>query len=217
MRRPALGLLSAIAVAALLLKSVSAYPTALNLIPTADILEANNLRVAYESDGKNQPFGQPNFQYIYTEYGIGDRLEFGVDGYDVTHAGQLYYNAKYLLLSENASIPAIAAGVWTVSAETQPAYYLTGYKSLNKLRLHAGVESQAGTGRLQFGVDYTLTPDLSVLADYQTGVGRYHTIGLFYTPTSRIGINIYYAHNNTPALRGTDYLAAYVGYTLPLK
>lgn len=217
MERVALCPLFVVFVTAGIPTSLPAYPTSLNLIPTADILEANNLRLAYESDGKGQPFGQPNFQYAYSEYGIGDKFEFGVDIYDITNAKDAYYNAKYLLLPESRHLPALAAGVWLVSDVTRPAYYLTGHKSLNQLRIHAGVQEQSGGGWLQFGVDYALSPKLSLLADYQTGSERYHTLGLFCTPVSQISINVYYAHNNTPALRGTDYLAAYVGYTLPLK
>jgi len=195
-----------------------AYPSALNLAPCADILGANQLRIAYESDGHNQPYDDGNLEYIYTQIGIGGKFEFGVDFYDVRHASDKFFNAKYLVTAEKENTPAIAIGTRNISDVSKTSYYALGCKTYGKARLHFGGETQDGVTTGILGTDYLLAKGVSFLADYQSGQTHYSTAGVYWQATPAIGFNLYWARNNTSALRDTyDYVGAYAAYTLTLK
>lgn|GEM_PF-3431633 len=195
-----------------------AFPTALNLVPTADILGANTMRIAYESDGHNQPFDNPHTEYFYTQIGLGGKFEFGADDYDFRHIAYKVYNAKYLLTAENEITPAIAIGFKDVSDISKTNYYVAGYKTYGKARLHFGGETQDSKSWLFLGTDYVLAHGLYFIADWQTGKGRNASAGVAWEATKAICFSLYFTKNNTSSLRDTsDYVGGYVGYTFPLK
>ncbi len=198
--------------------ALCAYPSALNLVPTADMMGANQLKLSYESDGHNQPFGDEQAEYIYSQVGIGDKLEFGVDLYDIRHSNEAFYNAKYLVTAEKDNVPAIAIGARCISAVCKTSLYAVGYRSFEKARLHFGAETQDGENYLMFGADYDLGSGVSLLADWETGVGQYSTAGIYWQASKAASLGLYWAHNNTASLRDTyDYLGGYVAYTFTLK
>ena len=77
--------------------------------------------------------------------------------------------------------------------------------------LHAGAETQADQTWALLGAYYAVTPKLYLLTDYQSGTGRQGTLGAFYYITPDLGVNLYYAKNNTDSKN--DYVGLYVGYT----
>lgn len=197
--------------------SAFSFPCAINLIPCADQMGQNNLRLSYESDGYHSPYDSPYTQYIYTQYGINDRMEVGVDFYDIDGSNDKFYNAKYSVLTESDKMPAVAVGAMYISDVTKTSYYAVGCKTLKSMRVHFGAQTQDGNSWLLFGADKKIGKALSVLADYQSGVGGFHTIGLYWQANTATGVALYYGRNNTADLRdSTDFIGLNIGYTLPL-
>ncbi|MEI7834497.1 MAG: hypothetical protein WCJ56_15015, partial [bacterium] len=103
----------------------SAYPSALNLIPTAAVLLANTAVFGYEIDGHQQPFDSTGrAQTLYSQVGIDGKLEAGVDLYSFTDGNTATLNAKYLLLEGTDELPAVAVGAFNVNKNGSPDYYL---------------------------------------------------------------------------------------------
>ena len=197
--------------------SAFAFPCSLNIIPCTDQLGANNLRLSYESDGSKNPYDQPNSQYIYTQFGINNRTEIGVDFYNIDGSNDKYYNVKYSLLGETAKTPAVDVGVMNISNFTRPSYYAVSSKQLTAMRIHFGAQAQGGDSWALFGADKKIGKTLTLIADYQSGIGRYHSIGLYWQTNSSMGVSLYYARNNTAELRdSTDYVGLSFGYVLPM-
>lgn len=194
-----------------------AYPGGLNLIPTTDVLAANSFRLGYEADGPDQPFDTGYTEYIYSQFGVTDRLEVGLDVYDVDGASMEYFNAKYLLTSENGSTPAVAAGTMLVGSDSKPSFYAVGSRSCMGGRLHFGVQNQSDRTWGLFGVDYPISEQFFLLADYQTGRGLYHTVGIYWQQSDSLGATVYFVRNNTASLRDSgDYVGLNLAYTWAL-
>ena len=192
-----------------------AYPSALNVVPTASILPAGTIQLGYESDGHSQPFADGRVQYLYSQIGIRDRLEVGVDLYDIGGAKEPAFNAKVLLLPEAIGTPALALGVMNVTKGTTPGTYLVGTKNIGRWGIHAGIEHQADQTWGLLGANFAVNQKISLLGDYQSGDGRQGTVGVYYAVTPALGVNVYYAKNNTDS--SADYLGLYVGYAFSAK
>lgn len=198
--------------------AAQAFPCAINLIPCADQIGSKNLRFSYESEGYKSPYDKPYSEYIYTQYGINDKTEVGVDFYNIDGSNDKYYNAKYSLFSETAKVPAVAVGAMYISDVTKPSYYAVGCKTLKELRVHFGAQTQGGDSWALLGADKKIGKSLTLLADYQSGIGHYHTVGLYWQTNSSLAVTLYYARNNTEALRdSTNYVGLNFGYMLPLN
>ena len=195
--------------------SAFAYPGALNVVPTADVLGSQNIRIGYETDGNKHPFYTGNIQYLYTQAGIGNRAEAGVDLYGLFDTNTPTVNAKYLILPGGTNTPAVAAGIYGVNKLSKPSYYLISTTAFGKFRATVGGQKQGGDTWALLGADYAVTPEVTLLADAQTGTGRQATLGVYYVATPELGLNVYYARNNTS--RSSDYYGLYVGYTFSTK
>lgn len=195
----------------------SAFPGAVNLIPCTDLVGANNLRLGYESDGHAQPYDSPYTQYLYSEYGVNDKLEIGLDSYDTENSTKNYFNAKYLVSGENGKMPAIAVGTMFVNSNNKSSFFAVGCKTFGKTRFHLGAQTQGDKDWLLVGADYAINDKFTLLADYQSGQNLYQTLGLYWKANQSLGVTVYYVRNNTEALRDTDVLCLNLGYTLALQ
>lgn len=202
-------------------KAVYAYPGACVLIPTCDTMAAKSIRLSYEAEGHTNPYDRGYTEYLYTQIGIGGRLEVGADVYDIKSIyspAPVYYNAKYLLLKETAKYPALAAGTMLIGNNVSASYYIVGCKSFKQTRLHLGAQTKNNDTWALIGSDYALGHGLSLLADWQTGDGRYQAYSIYWQTTPSIGLTLYYATNNTSELKSsTDYVAFNIGYTFTYK
>lgn len=194
-----------------------AGPTTLNIVPTADILKSNVLRVSYEADGHDQPYCDDYTAYTFTEYGVGDKAELGIDFYDINGSNKSRLNGKYLLFGEKDNHPAVAVGAMNIGDNCKTRFYMVGTKSVNKYRFHLGADTSGNEDAMMMGMEYSLNNTLTLMADYKSGIGNYHTLGLWWQASPTIGINPYFARNNTDDLRSTaDYWGLYVGYKMKL-
>lgn len=215
--RKAIVLLAVCCTLSLLSIVALAYPGALNLIPTTDVMSKDSLRLAYEADGKNQPYDSGYTEYIYTQFGVSDKLEVGFDVYDVDGASTKYFNAKYLVTAGDSRLPAVAVGTMLVGSESKPSYYAVGSRNYGETRLHAGIQSQSNRTWGIFGLDHAISDRLCLLADYQSGSGKYHTLGICWEQSPSLGVTLYFVRNNTASLRDTeDYVGLNLAYTISL-
>lgn len=202
------------AVLALAISPAFAYPGSLNIIPCTDILSNNSFRLAYEADGSKQPFSDGYVPYAMTQYGIGGKMEVGVDVNNVGNDQTTVLNAKYLVTKGTASLPPVAVGAWNIGKHCAPMYYAVACKQLNKARLHYGAQTQAGSTWGMLGVDKILTPTLTLILDWQTGPGHLGTAGIYWQTTPVVGVLAYAGRNNTSELRDTtNFVGLNIAYT----
>lgn len=194
---------------------LKAYPTSLNVVPTANILPAGDIQLLFESDGHSNPFEKDSTQYLYSQIGILDHLEVGVDLYDFGGENVMTYNAKVQLMPESDRLPAMAIGAMDISKETTPGSYLVGSKNIGPWGLHAGIAHQADQTWAMLGTNFTVNQKISLAADYQTGDGQEGTVGVNYSLTPAMGLSVYYSKNNTES--SADYVGAYIGYCFSTK
>lgn len=198
-----------------------AYPGSINLIPSTDIVGANSLRLSYESEGGNQPYGTGYTQYLYTQFGIGSKLELGYDVYDiknVTDSRVGYWNAKYLVAPETDGTPAIAVGSMFIGAESKSSYYAVGSKTFGDYCLHLGAETQGDHNWTLAGFNCPLAKSFTFLADYQSGGLGCGTLGVNWQQSSTLNFTVYWTRFNNDALRDTsDFVGFNAAYTLPVN
>ena len=157
----------------------SAYPTSLNIVPVADTMGARAIRVEVESDGARTPFEGGVEVGLYTQYGVSDRLEVGLDVTDITRGPGVQLNAKWQLLRELGGAPAVALGVLhTVGSGGMSGGYIVLSKDQGDVRLHAGVLADGAT-RGMLAAEYWASERLGILADWTSGPDACLTLGVY--------------------------------------
>jgi hypothetical protein len=136
-------------------------------IPTADTVGAREHAFGLQFSEVNLPSGDIFDDYLETEFGLGDRCEWGVD--QSLNAAGAWWNFKYVLCSETKSRPAMAIGVQNIGPgnDTQP--FAVGYTSFGSTRLHAGAITVTQTIRGMVGIDYTASDRLLLIVDHMGG------------------------------------------------
>jgi Exopolysaccharide biosynthesis protein YbjH len=147
--------------------------TGLLMTPSADVLQLREWNAHVH--------GSEDFTTYGASFGLFENLEVGVTGYDFKHGGgtNALINAKYRLVPESKSVPAIAVGAVDISDEfnVDPSIYLVISKALGmvspggttglQLRGHVGV-GQGIYDTVFGGVDLILTPRLLLMAEYDS-------------------------------------------------
>ncbi len=175
-----------------------AWPTSLNLIPTADVLDRGTARFELESDGSHTPFTGDTDAYLCTQYGLTSRLEIGADCLDLAGDARLQANAKWQFVPEHRDVPAMAVGVADMGrVGLFSQWYLALAKDVGPLRLHAGCLTDDALHGL-FGAEYRIGDHTEVLADWTSGAGAYSSLGLWQDLGRGLSMTAYYARNNTP-------------------
>ncbi len=174
-----------------------AYPTSLDLIPTADVLDRGVARFEVEADGAHTPFTGDADVYLLAQYGLTGRLEVGVDCFGLAGGSRLQPNAKWQFVPEGRGVPAMAVGVTDLGRMgVFSQWYLALAKDVGPVRLHAGCLTDNAFRGL-FGVEYPVTDHTEVLADWITGADGYSSLGLWQELGHGLSVTGYYAHRNT--------------------
>jgi len=184
----------------LALGPVCAYPTSLNIIPTADPMARGDVRLEVEWDGATTPLGTGGSVGTYLQVGVTDRLEVGLDVLDLNHRADWQFNLKVLVQAESASCPAIAVGLMDVGDAPLANAYLVMSRQVGPVRVHAGLSRTAGTQGL-FGLEYYWDDLTGGLLDWTTGPEGYATVGLYRDLGRSLYGVLYYARGNA---RGAD-------------
>jgi len=155
-------------------------------MPTADILQAGEAALEYESDGRRL-LGDDCNHWALLEVGLLDRAEIGVDrcfaGETTTSA-----NAKVLLQREDESRPAVAVGVQGLGEGERAQPFLALAKDLGAARLHVGGIRLEGQAALMLGVEQGFAAPVALVADHITGSESVSGLGLAVDLTDRFSI-----------------------------
>lgn len=142
-----------------------AYPTGLNAIPTANILDPLEARVDYESGGSGKLFVPEGATLYGTQIGLLLGLEVGMDRISDHDS---VYNLKWRLKGEGLVTPAFAVGVQNVAHGMKSQYYAVATKKLLLADFSAGTLRADGDTMGMIGVEGKLGP-ITVKADHVTG------------------------------------------------
>ncbi|MBM3500145.1 MAG: YjbH domain-containing protein [Armatimonadetes bacterium] len=177
---------------------VLAFPTSLNYIPSADHMERGTVRVELELDGYPTPFSNDPSLQVYTQVGVTDRFEVGLDWVDVNADDDVQFNAKWQVTPESERYPAIAIGLMDVTDRGPLAnWYVVASKAAGEdFRLHAGLFDDDAT-RGMVGVEYYLSDRSELIADWTTGPWAYATVGYWHDLGDGVAALLYYGRCNT--------------------
>ena len=192
------GLVVVVVSAVALAPSVGAYPTCLDLMPTADLAGARTVCLQVEADGHDTPFSPGTGVHLFTEVGVTDWLEIGADLTDLNGEVEPFLDAKVLLAAETARTPALSVGIYTLGDPGPAQVYLALAKQAGDFRAHTGLTTD-GTARGMFGLEWAAGERTAVLADWVTGPEAYHTLGVCQDLGGGFGGLLYYARSNTAA------------------
>lgn len=181
--------------------SAWAYPTGLNVVPTADTLEAGSVSFQWRMHSPGLPGDRQTTPSLYTQVGVIDHLEAGVDFYDVGDASRGYANAKFTLLTEKDGMPALAVGAWNLAEGVTAQPYLVAKSTFGIAGVHLGTLRAGGNWEGMAGVGLSLGGGWSVQADGLTGSGGYATLGASYTLTNGWGVSLYRSRARDRAAR----------------
>lgn len=172
-------------------RDAEAFPTSSNVIPTADMLEAGQVRLEVENDGYTRPFDSDSESFVLTQVGITNWLEVGVDAFDidVAHDATLPVNAKLSLLSEREWVPALAVGAMDIVKGSSPSVYAAVAKDFGPLRAHLGWLRSDKDDSLIAGADYSVSENLYVLSDWTSGPQGYLTFGIWQRVVDELWLN----------------------------
>lgn len=211
--KPALGVMLLTLVAT---GVVGASPSALNLIPTGDVMDYGSFNIQLEADGEPTPFSSGNGKYLLSQFAIMEGLEVGVDLYEFgTSAQTVLANAKWQFMQETDSTPAIAVGLQDLTRNgLLSSWYVSASKDVGALRLHLGYMDNADDdGRGMLGLERYFGDRTCVMLDYTTGPEMYHTAGAYYDLGDGLWGGLYYARNNTRGVGNFVGLNLYYGGT----
>jgi len=116
--------------------AVPAVPTGLNLMPTADVLDAGVTRAEYEFNHSGKLYAAPDATVVGTQVGSFFAMEGGID--NVTDRGTLY-NLKWRPIADGRRGLRAALGAQNLGSDGTPQYYAVATKPMGRARLSAGV------------------------------------------------------------------------------
>ncbi len=162
----------------------------LMLIPTADVLGPGQVCVDYYFDGGFPVGSGVGCALFDTQYGIGNRMEVGLD-FDLTKDADTIplFNAKVMLRPIDTGLGA-ALGVHTIGEHIRSTTYLITTKPVTEnLRLHAGAQRTPEDETQGIaGLDYYCEGRLGFFAEYTSGDGNSSMLSAYYQLTGRWGV-----------------------------
>jgi len=171
------------------LPSMACY-SGLLVIPTADTVGANQYDIELQADGTTDKLKADTY-ILNTQFGLGKRLELGVDVdlHEKTD-DRFLFNGKYILAKSTDGKHAIAAGVCNFSptADIDSPPYLVATLDFGALRGTLGATYLNTQTQAIVGIDKTVNPRLTLMADYTTGKDNYTSVAFYYHFVDRVGV-----------------------------
>jgi hypothetical protein len=179
-------------------------PTALNIVPSADVVGARGYALQLELDGHATPLSGGAEAWLMTQWGVAAGVEVGVDLADATDGKDLLADAKWQVVAEGERTPAVAVGGLDLfdGADCRAWYAVASMSPKGgSLRLSAGAmkdDCWRGLAGAQWDVDDMYT----VYADWISGPGAYAAVGVWRALSSELGVQVYHARCNTDEEEG---------------
>ncbi len=188
-------------VAALTLSVVAAgaCPTALNVMPTADVMSEGRLNIQTEVSGDAAHLTDDTGWSLFTEVGLTRQVEVGADLVDIGGDSDWVLDAKWQLIVETSSRPAIAIGVLGVNRGADRGYYAAAAESFGSggARFHAGILHTRTTTAGMIGAEAQIAPETAILADWITGPDGLTGWGINRALTGGYDLRVFYLDSNS--------------------
>ncbi len=162
--------------------------TGLGIIPIADTIKPGNYGVEMQFDGRLAG-ATADTSVLNFEFGLLPRFEAGID-FDMSRESdsRTLLNAKYLLLSDGKSCPALAIGVCNVGTHMESSPYAVASHDFGLLRAHLGSMRIDRSNRWFMGIDRAITSKFTFMADYTSGQDNFASVGGSYQLSQHFGI-----------------------------
>jgi hypothetical protein len=185
------------ALAVLATSAALAVPSSLNVMPTADVVGKGKCLVEIEADGHATPLAEGAQVWLLTDFGIGDRLEAGVNRVEGPGLSRWTMDAKLQLVPESGRVPALAIGATDITRRDDGSlWYAVATKGLGPVRATVGYQRDFAS-RLMLGGAYSLTGKLTLLSDWSSGPLGAGTLGLCRDLGHNRYLLLYYSRNNS--------------------
>ncbi|MCS7225342.1 MAG: hypothetical protein NZ959_12445 [Armatimonadetes bacterium] len=173
-----------------------AYPTSLNVIPTAEVLESGQMRLELEQEGFPSLTSSRAHSLILFQMGLGRSWEVGIDFYDVRRSQEPFLNAKFQIQRQVRRQPSLAVGVLNVGRRGTPAFYAAMSQRVGSGGIHLGAMKRAGRGDWLLGAEYPVGPRLWLLSDWTSERDGWITLGVYGEWASGFGVTVAYGRPN---------------------
>ncbi|HEY3330165.1 MAG TPA: hypothetical protein VGK19_09115 [Capsulimonadaceae bacterium] len=168
----------------------AACTSGLAVIPTADVVGAKQFSIELQLDGTTNPLAA-DCKVFNAEFGIGDRLEVGVDT-DLAEATEdrFFFNGKYVLGKSIDGKLAVAFGVcgFTPTGHFDSNPYVVATRDFARFRITAGASYLSRRTEAVIGVDEPLNEHVTLMLDHTTGPNNYSSGALNYQVSDHVGI-----------------------------
>jgi hypothetical protein len=174
-----------------------AVPTSLNLMPSADVVGNGRCLVELEDDGCPTPFAEGPQWWLLTNFGLGDRLEVGLNRLECPGVSRWFMDAKLQLVPESDRLPALSVGATDITrCDEDSVWYVVGTKGVGPVRATVGYQHD-DFSHLMLGGAYSVSKRLTLLSDCTTGPRGWATLGLCQDIGHGCSVLLYYARNNS--------------------
>jgi hypothetical protein len=180
------------------------YPTSLNYIPTAETVGAGSLLLEVANYGSPAMLATESTVGVLSEFGLGDRLEFGADKYETEEYSETYLNGKFKLLCESRGVPSVAVGMMDVNRLGVPTFYSVASKAIGGVRTHVGFVSGSYAKGVMAGIDLDISEDLWFGADYLPGEENHLRLGISHSLGSDTWVLLSVGMPNNRAAAATE-------------
>jgi hypothetical protein len=161
---------------------LSACYSGLLVIPTTDITCNGDFVIDLQWEGWANELREKQ-SVFNTEFGIGDRFEFGFD-FNLTETDNehsVMFNAKYLLFETKDSSFKIAAGLYNTNSNFDNIPYIIASKDFKFFRTHFGFQREyGGTINYILGIDKITESGFQICVDKIRGEENYLSFGIGY-------------------------------------
>lgn len=157
-----------------------AGPSALNTIPTSDVLGHREAVAGYTISGTERKIDKKYTHAHSLQVGLFNFMEAG---YDSDFQGATVLNLKVSLLQEGVwkKVDKLSfAAAWQNFDGTASEPYAVAAYSVGQGRLHGGYLRSGDRHRLMLGVDYAWNENLVLMADHISSVNGYTWVGFSY-------------------------------------
>jgi len=142
---------------------------------------------------------------LLTQVGLSERLEAGLDIYQLEDGRTIAFNAKYLLAAGGERRPPLALGVLDLGHGLKPVWYFSAARDVGSIKAHLGASRCGSRDAALAGLEYELPwpwpgsgrrPSLYLLSDWASGEEGYGTLGLYWETAGGLAFNVAYGWPN---------------------
>jgi hypothetical protein len=195
MSHPALRFAAVLAVGLVVVPAM-ADPSGVVAVPSASILSGGQWRLKAEQDVNRSGGSNSRRTDLFTQLGIGTRIEAGLDLFGVGHEGKLAGNIKLQLRDPSTQGWGAAVGVAGMSEHQKPLYYGVASGSYHRARLHAGIGGDGHVHAL-VATEVALSENVGAFGEVVSGPGGPVTAGVQLRLSSRTGVQAYWQRVNS--------------------